>query len=139
VTSLLVKAKTVLQTAVFMDAKSKLDRFIWDGLFDLHWGCLGNPATGRFLLVPFTRHKDELLSKGEVLHARLGNFVFCGTFGYRARDHFADFCAEPFPEAAKVMTIAAPSFFRLLAEVLMPNPPVDWLRKLHDLPDPRGA
>lgn len=115
-----------------------LAAFILDSKFDELFVCLGNPKTQRFLLVPVCLDKGSL-SEGSNLIARAGEFQVCGLFGYRAADRFADCRAEETPGAAAVMLKATPEF---LIHLCGKTPPqradaVDWLEKLHRLPDPR--
>lgn len=116
---------------------SKLDevqRFAYDA--EHGYACLGNAASGEFLLIPLDRGDTGPITQGELLKARLGNFFFCGVFGIVGG--FQLYQAEGGFDAWRVMSRAEAAYRVLLAERLTPiGDDVSWLERLHALPDTR--
>ena len=99
--------------------------------------CLGRvkDGTAEYMLVPLDG-EGYPLSEGQTMLARLREYSFAGVFGYKSG--FADAKNEPGPDAWRVMCAATPEFLTLLAQKLAPQSDgVDWLEKLHQLPDTR--
>lgn len=108
--------------------------------FDAAHGCavLGNAATGEYLLIPLRR--EPLLSEGEILRVRLGNFQFAGVFGV-LRGYVDHRLENARRDVWEIMRRAAPAYRAYVAA--LPDEPVTvddsaaWLEKLHALEDPR--
>ena len=105
------------------------------------WNCeisvavLGNAETGEHMLIELGR-EGYPLSEAEVLKARLKNFVYAGVMGYA--EGVANAKAEPGPDCWRIMCAATPAFLTYLSGKLKPLcDSVDWLEKLHQLPDTR--
>jgi len=115
--------------------------FLLTEQFDAVWAVLGNPVTGEHTLVELKGADEYPLTPAENLKARLGSFGYCGLFGYRERDRYANAHSEPSPACALMMITAFPTFSARLTEYLEgPKKESDfesWMKRLHDLTDTR--
>lgn len=112
--------------------------FLLNEKSDVAWACLGSPSTFDHMLVLLGCGGDSVVSEGENLRARLGNFQFAGVFGFRSADNYANAISEPGQEL--VMVAAFRTFAQRLTEhleIARKGEAVSWLKQLHDLTDPR--
>jgi hypothetical protein len=93
--------------------------------------------TVEFLLVPLGG-EGYPLSEGQVLKARLDDFIYAGVLGYA--DGVAGCKCEPCPDSLRIMCAAIPSFITYLSGKIAPpvqGDSAEWCEKLFQLPDTR--
>jgi hypothetical protein len=116
----------------------QLERIVWDSEFSA--ACLGKVTAGdriEFMFFPLNRDGAPL-DEEQLELARQKGLVFAGVYGFK--DNVADAKCEEGPDALRVMCAACPAFISYLAQKLKQRgDAVDWLEKLHRLPDTRTA
>jgi hypothetical protein len=117
-----------------VDAHEAVERLAGDSDYGFSVAVLGNPTSGAHMLIPLDRTGSYPMTEAEVLKARLGNFEFCGVFGYL--DGTVCYQEESGKAAWWVMTRAIPAYHVHLAEKLKPRGD-DYLEFLWTLPDTR--
>jgi hypothetical protein len=92
---------------------------------------LGEITSAKTMLIPLDR--PGLMTEGEILKARLGNFRFCGVFA--VRDGVVQAVPDDDIDARLLMLNACNDYAAWVAENMRPAD--GWLERLWSLPDTR--